>query len=73
MFPVVTLSTQDNIKIMKQLESGFRRTINWNKYQSKITEQSQNRYLDFVIDPIFQGVSRNFVLPVEDRTVRDRY
>ena len=33
--PVVTLSTQDDIKLLKQLESGFKRTINWNKYQSK--------------------------------------
>ena len=31
--PVVTLSTQENIKLLKQLESGFKRTINWNKYQ----------------------------------------
>ena len=32
--PVVTLSTQDNAKLLQQLKSGFRRTINWNKYQS---------------------------------------
>ena len=32
--PVVTVSTQDNIKLLKQLESGFKRTINWEKYQS---------------------------------------
>ena len=38
--PVVTLTTQDNVKLLKQLESGFKRTINWNKYQSKITEQT---------------------------------
>ena len=34
--PAVTLSLQDNVKLFKQLESGFKRTINWNKYQSKI-------------------------------------
>ena len=33
--PVVTLSTHDNVKILKQLESGFKRTLSWNKYQSK--------------------------------------
>ena len=33
--PVVTLSTQGNIKLFKQLESGFKRTINWNKYLAK--------------------------------------
>ena len=31
---VVTLSTQDNAKLLQQLKSGHRRTINWNKYQS---------------------------------------
>ena len=58
--PVVTLSTQDHVKLLKQLESDFKRTINWNKYQSKITEQAQNRYLDFLIDPSFQRVNRLF-------------
>ena len=29
---IVTLSTQDNVKLFTQLESGFKRTINWNKY-----------------------------------------
>ena len=31
--PVVTLSSQDNAKPLQQLESGFKRIINWNKYQ----------------------------------------
>ena len=30
--PVVTLSTQHNVKLLQQLKSGFKRTINWNKY-----------------------------------------
>ena len=30
--PVVTLSTQDNSKLLQQLKSGFKRVINWNKY-----------------------------------------
>ena len=30
--PVVTLSTQDNAILLQQLKSGFKRTINWNKY-----------------------------------------
>ena len=33
--PVVTVSISDNVKLLKQLESGFKRIINWNKYQSK--------------------------------------
>ena len=52
--PVVILSTQENIKLMKKLESGFKRTINWNKYLPKTTTQARNRFLDFLIHPIFQ-------------------
>ena len=52
---VVTLSTQDNVK--QELKSGFKWTINWNKYQSKVTTQIENQYLDYLIDPSFQGVN----------------
>ena len=31
--PVVTLSTDNNTKLLQQLKSVFKRTINWNKYQ----------------------------------------
>ena len=34
---VVSLSTQDKSKLFQQLKSGFKRAINWNKFQSKIT------------------------------------
>ena len=34
--PVVTLSTQDNAKLLQQLKSSFKRTINRNKYESNI-------------------------------------
>ena len=47
--PVVTLSTQENMKLLKQLQSSFKRTINWNKYRAKTTNQVQNRYLEFVL------------------------
>ena len=40
--PVVTLSTQDNAKLLQQLKSDFRRTINWNKYQSDPKIYAQN-------------------------------
>ena len=41
---VVTLSTQDNTKLLQQLRSGFRRTINWNKYQSAPKTYAKNRF-----------------------------
>ena len=59
---VVTLSTQDHTKLLDQLKSGFKRTINWNKYQSKFTMQARNQYLDYLIDPSFRGVNRLFAL-----------
>ena len=40
--PIVTLSTQDNAKLLQQLKSGFKRTINWNKYESDIKTFAQN-------------------------------
>ena len=55
--PVVTLSTQGNAKILQQLKSGFKRTIDWNKCQLKLTIQAPNPNLDFLIDPTFQGVN----------------
>ena len=52
------LSTQDNAKLLQQLKLGFKRTINWNKYQSKVSIQAPNSYLDHLIDPSFQGGSK---------------
>ena len=40
--PIVTLSTQDNAKLLPQLKSGFKRTINRNKYLSKLALLEQN-------------------------------
>ena len=52
---VVTLSTQGNAKLLEQLKSGFKRTINWNKYQTKVLTERQNQHLDFLIfHPSFQ-------------------
>ena len=70
---VVTLSTQKNIKLLKQLESGFRRTLNWNKYHSKKSSWAQCRYLNVLNDPSFQGVNRLFVLLFEGDDCRKSY
>ena len=55
--PVVTLSTQDNAKSLQKLKSGLKRTINWNKCESNIKTSAQNRYLNHLINPSFQGVT----------------
>ena len=74
--PVVTLSTRDNEKLLQQLKSGFKKTISWNKYESSIKTSAQNRYLNYLINPSFQGVNRLFVLSFEnenDRTSHSTY
>ena len=64
--PVVTLSNQDNTKLLQQLKSSLKRTINWSKYQLNPKTYSQNRYLTHLVDPSFQGVDRLFVLSFEN-------
>ena len=74
--PVVTLSTQENAKLLQQLKSGFKRVINWNKYLSKPELLEQNPNLNHLVEPSFQGVNRLFVLPFENdaqRTSAKRY
>ena len=55
--PVVTLSTQHNAKLLAQLKSGFKKTINWNKCLSKTELLAQNPNLNHLVEPIFQGIN----------------
>ena len=57
--PVVTLSFQDNAKLLPQLKSGFKKTISWKKYLSKPELLAQNANLNHLIEPSFQGVNRH--------------
>ena len=66
----VTLSTQDNAKLLPQLKSGFKRTISWNKYMPKPALLAQNANLNHLIESSFQGVNRLFVLPFENDAQR---
>ena len=52
------------MQLLEQLESDLKGTINWNKYQSKVIQQTRNRNLDFLLDTNFQGVNRLFVLSI---------
>ena len=52
------------------IQNGFKRTITWNEYQSKVSTERQNLYLDHLIDP------RLTVLSYEDgahRTLHTEY
>ena len=74
--PVVTLSTQDNSKLLPQLKNGFKRTITWNKYLIKPELLAQNANLNHLVEPSFQGINRLFVLAFENddqRTSNKRY
>ena len=51
--PVVTLSTQNNAKLLPQLKPGFKRTITWNKYLPKPELLVQNANLNHLIEPRF--------------------
>ena len=60
--PVVSLSKENDIKLLEQLKTGFKRTIKWNKYRSQMIIQPQNSNLNYLIDPTFTSVNRLFVL-----------
>ena len=68
--PTVTLSTKENAKLLQQLESGFKRVINWNKYLSKPELLRRNANLNYLIETSFQGVNRLFILAFENDTQR---
>ena len=71
--PVVTSSAHYDKNLLQQLKSGFKRTINWNNYQSNVSMQAQNHFLDYLTDPCFEGINRLFVLSFEDNAVRARH
>ena len=66
--PVVTLSTKDNVNLTKQLDEGFKRSVYWNEYQSKIETKTadHNNVTRFPLDAFFQGVNRLFVLAFDN-------
>ena len=61
--PVVTLSTKDNENLTKQLDEGFKRSVYWNEYKSKIETKNldANNVTRFPLDASFQGVNRLLV------------
>ena len=74
--PVVTLSKDDEIKLLTNLKSGFKREIIWNKYRSQMTTEAINNNLNILIDPTFTNVNRLFVLAyriVDDRQSFSRF
>ena len=74
--PVVTLSKENDIKLLEKLKSGFKKTIKWNKYGSQMTIQNNNNNLNYLIDPTFTNVNRLFILSferIEENNVKKDY
>ena len=70
---LVTLSTENNVKLLEQLKSGFKIKIKRNKYQSNLLTERQNQYLNYSTVPSFQTVNRLFVLSFEVDAERASY
>ena len=64
--PVVTLSAENENRLLEQLKTGFKITVPWNKYRSEISNQTANNNLNYLIDPTFTKVNRLFVLAFEN-------
>ena len=64
--PVVTLSTEDDNKLLQQLKLAFKRTIKLNKYRAEMTNQAKTNNLNYLIDSTFNKVSTLFVLSFEN-------
>ena len=64
--PVVTLSAENDNKLLEQLKTGFKRTIKWNKYGTEMSIQTKSNSSNYLIDPTFTNVHRSFVLTFEN-------
>ena len=66
--PIVTLSTEDNVKLTKQLSEGFKRFVCWNQYRMEIKTMKleSNNPLRIFLNASFQGVKRLSVLAFDD-------
>ena len=72
--PGVTLSTKGNENLTKQLDEGFKRSVYWNEYKSKIETKTadDNNVIRFPLDTSFQGVNRLFVLAFDNTENGDK-
>ena len=70
--PVVTLSAEDNVKLVKQLNEGFKRPVYWNKYKivdNKLVEiaaANAGKHIRELRGSSYQGVKRLCVLAYDD-------
>ena len=74
-FPIVILSSEDNVKLSESLSEGFKRSIYWNEYKvtpNKIVEiaiNNQEKYIRDLLDSSWRGVKRLFVLAYDNTNI----
>ena len=66
--PIVTLSSKDNLKMVKLLEEGFKIPVYWIEDRTKLESRDldNNNLTRFPLDPSFQGVRSLFVLAFDN-------
>ena len=70
--PIVALSVEDNSKLSKLLNKGFKRPIYWNEYKVtpnkivEIADANDVKYIRELLDSSCQGVKRLFVLAYDN-------
>ena len=69
--PIVTLSTEYNVKLTKPLNEGLKRSVYWNQYKREIKSRDLDNVnpLKILLDASFQGVKRLFLLAFNNTTV----
>ena len=63
--PVVTLSTENDKKLLEQLRTGFKKTIKWNKCKSEITKVNRLFVLSFENEDYTTSYSKYYVPNVQ--------
>ena len=76
--PIVTLSIEDNSKLSKLLNEGFKRPIYWNEYKvtpdkiAEIADANEEKYIRELLDSSCEGVKRLFVLAYDNTAVNNQ-
>ena len=71
--PVISLSKDDETKLLTNLKSGFKRKTKWNKFRSQMSKEEVNNNLNILIDPTFTNVNRLLALPYQDAIDRHSF
>ena len=76
--PIIALSAEDDAKLSKLLNKGFKRSVYWNKYNVtdnivvSINRTNEEKNLRELLDASYQGVKRLFVLAYDNRAGNDQ-